>query len=89
MTHLEEQIIHLVKNNSHLSDELKTRYILALFLMESSQQLEYLRLIEALDYRCKSAEKGIFIVKAEEKENVMKTLEDVKTDILNKIQSDL
>lgn len=89
MSDLETKIIELIKNNSHLSEELKTKYILALFLMESKEQKEYFRLIEAFNYRCNAAERGIFVVKAEEKEKVMRTLEEVKEDILNKIQSNL
>jgi len=89
MSELEAKIIEVIKNNSHLSEELKTKYILALFLMETNEQREYFKLIEAFSYRCNAAERGIFIVKTEEKEKVMKTFAEVKEDILNKIQSNL
>lgn len=87
MNELETKIIKLIKDNSHLSEELKARYILALFLMETKEQQEYLKLIEAFCYRCNAIERGVYIVKADEKEAIMKTLEDVKQDILKKINS--
>ncbi len=87
MTDIEQQIIDLIENNHHLSDDLKKRYILALFLMDSSEQHEYLRLVQAFTYRCNAVERGIYIVRDDEKEKVMRTLEDVKKDILSKIHS--
>lgn len=87
MTDIEKQIIELIEGNHHLSMDLKKRYILALFLMEYKEQEEYLKLIQAFTYRCNAVERGIYIVKAEEKEQVMKTLNDVKEDILKKIKS--
>lgn len=87
MTTLETKIIELIKNNKYLSDELKTRYILSLFLMETNEQEEYLKLMEAFNYRCHAMERGVYIVKKEEKEKVMKTLEEVKEDILKKINT--
>ncbi len=87
MTDIEQQIIDLVEGNSHLSTDLKKRYILALFLMGTDEQEEYLKLIQAFTYRCHAVERGIYIVKADEKEKVMKTLNDVKEDILKKIKS--
>ena len=87
MTDIEKKIIELIENNQHLSTDLKKRYILALFLMGTEEQEEYLKLIEAFTYRCNAVERGIYIVKADEKEKVMKTLNEVKEDILNKIKS--
>lgn len=87
MTDIEKKIIDLIENNQHLSTDLKKRYILALFLMGTEEQEEYLKLIEAFTYRCNAVERGIYIVKADEKEKVMKTLNEVKEDILNKIKS--
>jgi len=87
MTDLEQQIINLIESNHHLSDDLKKRYILALFLMETKEQEEYLRLIQAFTYRCNAVERGIFVVRDDEKAKVMRTLDDVKKDILSKIQS--
>ena len=87
MTDLESQIIVLIQSNSYMSEELKTRYILALFLMERTEQKDYLKLIEAFNYRCNAIERGVYIVKADEREAVMKTLEDVKKDMLKKINS--
>ncbi len=87
MTDLEEKIIDLIKNNSHLSDELKARYILAMFLMDRDDQPNYLKLIEAFNYRCNAAERGVYIVKNEEKDDVLRTFDAAKEDILNKINS--
>jgi hypothetical protein len=87
MTDIEKKIIELIESNQHLSTDLKKRYILALFLMGTEEQEEYLKLIEAFTYRCNAVERGIYIVKADEKEKVMKTLNEVKEDILKKIKS--
>ncbi|MBU0577924.1 hypothetical protein KJ742_07395 [Patescibacteria group bacterium] len=87
MTEIEKQIVNLIENNHHLSDDLKKRYLLALFLMDSSEQEEYLRLVQAFSYRCNAVERGVYIVRDDEKEKVMRTLEDVKKDILSKIHS--
>ncbi|MBN2087007.1 hypothetical protein JW758_01535 [Candidatus Peregrinibacteria bacterium] len=87
MTDIEKQIIDLIENNHHLSEDLKKRYILALFLMETGEQVEYLRLFQAFTYRCNAVERGIYIVRDDEKAKVMRTFEDVKKDILDKIHS--
>lgn len=87
MTKIEKTIIDLIESNSHLSTDLKKRYILALFLMGTDEQEEYLKLIQAFTYRCNAVERGIYIVKDDEKKKVMKTLSDVKEDILKKIKS--
>ena len=87
MTDIEQKIIDLIEGNAHLSTDLKKRYILALFLMESSEQEEYMKLIQAFTYRCNAVERGIYIVKADEKETVMKTLDEVKQDIIKKKKS--
>ena len=87
MTETEKQIVDLIENNHHLSDDLKKRYLLALFLMDSGEQEEYLRLVQAFSYRCNAVERGVYIVRDDEKEKVMRTLEDVKKDILSKIHS--
>jgi len=87
MTDAEKIIIDLIETNSHLSDELKKKYILALFLMDSKDQEEFLKLFQAFNYRCNSAERGIFIVKPDEKEKVMRSLDEVKKDIISKIQT--
>ena len=87
MTDLEKQILSLIQNNDHLSEDLKQKYILSLFLMTTEEQEEYLRLVQAFDYRCKSAEKGIYMLDAEDKEKIMKTLDEVKEDMIKKMQS--
>lgn len=87
MTNIEQKIIDLIENNSHLSEDLKKRYILALFLMETEEQQEYLRLFQAFNYRCNAVERGIFVVREEDKMKIMRTFEDVKKDILSKIHS--
>jgi hypothetical protein len=55
--------------------------------METKEQHEYLKLIQAFSYRCHSTERGIFIIREDEKKKVMRTLEEVKEDILNKIKT--
>lgn len=87
MTDLEQKIIDLIEGNSHLSTDLKKRYILTLFLMETQEQAEYLKLIQAFTYRCNTVERGIYIVKADEREVIMKNLNEVKADIIKKINS--
>jgi len=87
MTDIEKQIIDLIEANQHLSEDLKKRYILALFLMGNEEQREYLRLMQAFSYRCNAVERGIFIVRDDEKKKIMRTLEEVKKDILDKIHS--
>ncbi|MBU0727104.1 hypothetical protein KKA95_00285 [Patescibacteria group bacterium] len=87
MTDIEQKIIDLIENNPHLSEDLQKRYILALFLMESNEQQEYLHLVQAFTYRCNAIERGIFVVREDEKEKIMRTFEDVKKDILSKIHS--
>ena len=87
MTNIEQQIIDLIQNNNHLSEDLKKRYILTLFLMETKEQGEYLKLMKAFSYRCGAVERGIYVVTEEEKKEVMRSVEAVKEDILNKIHS--
>lgn len=87
MNELEQQIIDLIEGNSHLSTDLKKRYILALFLMETNEQAEYLKLIQAFNYRCNVIERGIYIVKNDERETTLKNLNEVKADIIKKINS--
>jgi len=87
MTDIEKTIIDMIEGNPYLSTDLKKRYILALFLMESKGQEEYLKLIKAFTYRCNAVERGIYIVKADEKEKVIRTLKEVKEDIIKKINS--
>jgi len=85
MTDLEKQIIELLTANRYLSEELKKRYILAMFLMESAKQEEYLRLLQSFTWRCKQTDRGIFIVKPNEMKEVIRTYEDAKKDILKKL----
>ena len=85
MTDTEKQIIDLINNNQHLSEELKKRYILAMFLMESRKQREYLDLMQAFTKRCKETERGIFVVHPSDKKSTLRTYEDVKKDIFKKL----
>ena len=85
MTDLEKQIIQLITQNRHFSEELKKRYILAMFLMEHDKQAEYLRLIQSFTYRCQQMDRGIFVVRPSEMNRVLKTYEEAKKDILNKL----
>ena len=88
MTDLEKQIIELITENRHLSEELKKRYILSMFLMESGKQQEYLRLLQAFTWRCKQMDRGIFIVKPSDMHRIMRTYDEVKKDILKKLDID-
>lgn len=85
MTDLEKQIIQLIQQNKHFSEELKKRYILAMFLMETEKQEEYLRLLSAFTQRCGQMDRGVFIVKPSEIDRVMKTYEQVKEDLIKKL----
>ena len=87
MTDLERQIIALIEGNPYLSEALKKRYILALFLMDTSEQSEYLQIMKAFDYRCKAVERGAYLLQEDQKQQVMRTLDDVKKDLLRKIHS--
>ena len=87
MTDIEQQIIKLIEGNANLSDDLKKRYILALFLMDMDEHEEYLKLFQAFNYRCNTVERGVYIVRADEREQALRTLEDIKKDILGKIHS--
>ncbi len=85
MTELEQKIIELITNNRYLSEELKKRYILAMFLMETEKQREYLLLLEAFQKRCEETDRGIFIVKPDEMKQILKTYDEAKKDILRKL----
>ena len=85
MTDLEKQIIQLITQCRHLSEELKKQYILAMFLMETDKQEEYLRLLQAFMSRCQQMDRGIFVVRPNEMKRVMKTYEQVKEDLIRKL----
>lgn len=87
MTQLEQQIIALIEGNKFLSEELKKKYILALFLMDRSEQQGYLEVVKAFDYRCGAIDRGVFVLKDDDKQKLMRTLEDVKEDLLRKLHS--
>jgi hypothetical protein len=87
MQDLEKQIIELIQNNTHLSDDLKKRYIMALFLMDSSQYVNYMKLLQGFSQKCHEVEAGLFILNADEARRMQMTFEDVKRDILKKIQN--
>jgi hypothetical protein len=87
MTDLEKQILQLILQNKHFSEELKKQYILTLFLIESEKQPEYLRLIEAFTKRCEQMDRGIFIVRPDEIKRVMRTYEQVKEDLIKKLNT--
>lgn len=88
MSELEKQIIELINKNKYLSEELKKRYILAMFLMESEKQQEYLRLLQAFTWRCQQTDRGIFIAKPDEMKKIIRTYEQAKNDILKKLNID-
>lgn len=85
MTEIETQIIELVTNNAHFSEELKKRYILSMFLMEADKQEEYLELLKAFTKRCVEMDRGVFVVRPNEMQQVMRTYEEVKTDLFKKL----
>jgi len=87
MTDLEKQIIQLIQQNRHFSEELKKQYILSMFLMESDKQEEYLRLLEAFTRRCQEMDRGIFVVHPKDMKRVMRTYEQVKEDLLKKLHT--
>lgn len=87
MTTLEKQIIQLLTQNSYLSEDLKKQYILAMFLMDTKDQENYLRLIQAFAKRCEEMDKGIFVLKPEEAKRVMRSYEQVKEDLINKFNN--
>jgi len=87
MTDLEVQIIALIEGNKFLSDELKKKYILALFLMDRKEQQGYLEVVKAFDYRCGAIDRGMFVLKTDEKQKLMRTLDEVKEDLLRKLHS--
>lgn len=87
MTELERQIVQLIEKNKFLSDELKKKYILALFLMARKEQEGYLQVLKAFDYRCGAIDRGMFILKADQKQKLMRSLDDVKQDLLRKLHS--
>ncbi len=87
MTEPEAKIIALIEKNPYLSGELKKRYILALFLMDRKDQEEYLQVMRAFDYRCNAVERGMFVLQADQEQKLMKSVQEVKEDILRKIHS--
>lgn len=87
MTELEEKIIKLVNDNKYLSNELKKRYILTLFLMETGKQEEYLILMKEFEKRCDEMKRGIFMIGPSEMHTMMRTYDDVKKDILKKLDN--
>ncbi|QQR83859.1 hypothetical protein IPJ72_01470 [Candidatus Peregrinibacteria bacterium] len=88
MTTLEKQIIQLITQNAHFSEELKKRYILAMFLMESDKQQEYKELLEKFTKRCEEMNRGIFVIKPSDLAKTMRTYEEVKKDLLLKLNTD-
>lgn len=87
MTNLEKQIIQLIEQSPHLSDELKKQYILTMFLMEASKQEEYLELLQAFTHRCEEMDKGIFVVRPEDAKRIMRTYDQVKEDLVKKLNN--
>ncbi len=87
MTTLEKLIIQTLTQCPHLSEELKKQYILAMFLMETEKQEEYLKLIHAFINRCNQMDRGIFVVRPSEMKRVMKTYAQVKEDLIKKLNS--
>jgi len=87
MTHIEKQILQLILQNKHFSEELKKQYILSMFLMESDKQEEYLRLLQAFTKRCEQMDRGIFVVRPDEMKRVMRTYEQVKQDLIKKLNT--
>jgi len=87
MTETEKQIIQLVQQNKHFSEELRKQYILSMFLMDEKDQKEYLRLLQAFTHRCHEMDRGVFVVRPEEQQRVMRTYEQVKEDLIKKLSN--
>lgn len=87
MTTLEQQIIELIEKNNFLADDLKKRYILALFLMDTKHQEDYLELWQAFSSRCGRVEQGNFRLSAEEIKGVLRSVDEVKRELIQKIKS--
>jgi hypothetical protein len=87
MNSIEQQIIELINSNAYLSEDLKKRYIVALFLMEYEKQEEYLKLLQAFTRRCEEMSRGIFIVHPNEMGTMLRTYDQAKADILKKINT--
>ena len=85
MNSIEKTIIDLINANQYLSEELKKRYIVALFLMEYEKQEEYLKLLGGFTRRCEEMSRGIFIVHPAEAGTMLRTYDQAKADILKKI----
>ena len=85
MNSLEKQIIELVNNNKYLSEDLKKRYIVAMFLMEYDKQEEYLKLLQAFTKKCEEMDRGIFIVHPKEMGTLLRTYDEAKNDIIKKL----
>ena len=87
MTTNEAQIIALIEQNKYLSDDLKKRYILALFLMDGPHQADYLELWKAFDNRCQSIAAGNFKLDSADVKAVLRTVDEVKRELIQKIKS--
>lgn len=87
MTNIEQQIIALIEGNPFLTEDLKKRYILALFLMDGTHQEEYVELWKAFDNRCKSIQQGQFKLDAQDIKNVLRSVDEVKRELISKIKS--
>lgn len=85
MNSIEKQVLELVQNNKYLSEDLKKRYLVALFLMEYEKQEEYLKLLQAFTKRCEEMDRGIFVVHPAEMGTMLRTYDQAKTDILKKL----
>ena len=70
-----------------IEDKLKKRYILALFLMNDEAQQDYLGLWTAFAGRCNTIERGEFTLKSDEAGRVLRTVDEVKKELILKIQS--
>jgi len=87
MTNAEQQIIALIEKNPYLAEDLKKRYILALFLMDTKQQEDYLELWKAFDSRCKNIAAGHFKLETTDVTNILRSVDEVKRELIQKIKS--
>ena len=86
MTNAEQRIIEMIERNGFLSPDLKQRYILALFLMDSPAQEDYLKLWEAFDERCKKEASKPFILEKGDIDTILRSVDEVKKELIQKIQ---
>lgn len=83
----EQRIIELIEKNPFLSDKLKKRYILALFLMSGDAQEKYLELWQVFDAKCADIKEKPLLLEHDDIETIFRTVDEVKKDLIKKIKT--